>query len=179
MTVREEYTKRLLLHIDSVREYGRKLDLPESQLQKHDLSKWSDIEFEPYAKHFVGNGSAVDANNVAPDMAAAWLHHIHHNPHHWQHWIFPDGYNPPGSDLEDGVMEMPEKYALEMVADWHGASFAYTDSWNIADWLYENMLKITVHSTTALFLRGVLSDCGYADIVAMRRWNQELILEHA
>lgn len=46
------------------------------------------------------------------DFNIAWLHHIHNNPHHWNHWIIQND--------TDGVevIRMPEKYAKEMVADW-------------------------------------------------------------
>lgn len=65
--------------------------------------------------------------------------------------------------IENGVMEMPQHYALEMIADWMGASKTYTGSWDMSDWLAENMNKIRVHSKTAKYLREVLS--GLPDIV--------------
>ena len=167
------YTDRLVLHIESVREYGRGLGIDEAQLQIHDLSKWSPEEFEPYARFFVKDGSRVDDDDVPDGMVAAWLNHIHHNPHHWQYWIFPDGYNPKGSNLENGVMEMPQKYALEMVADWHGAGKAYTGSWDIQEWLIENMSRMTVHSETARYLREVLDSIGYGNVVWTQKWKHE------
>jgi hypothetical protein len=104
----------------------------------------------------------------------AWLHHLHHNPHHWQHWIFPDGYNPPGAKMENGVMRMPERYALEMIADWHGAGRVYQNSWDISDWLSDNMPRILVHSETASFLREGLGKLSYAEIVNNRKWKHEV-----
>jgi len=95
------------------------------------------------------------------------------NKHHWQHWIFPLGFAVPGSKLENGVAKMPPEYALEMIADWHGSSFAYTGDWDIQKWLYENMPKITLHSETADFVRGQLDNLGYADTVFIQRWAHE------
>ena len=162
----KQYEIRLRTHIEAVREIGRSCGLPEAQLQAHDLSKWSEEEFDPYARYFIdikggGSSEVLPTGHVPPDMARAWLHHIHHNKHHWQHWIFPDTYNPPGANLENGVMEMPEKYALEMICDWHGASYAYTDSFNIQDWLLDNVTKIVVHSNTARYLEGKLTAMDY------------------
>lgn len=162
----KEFTESLTAHIAFVREAGRKLGVPDEQLAVHDDSKWTDAEFSGYARHFHGGG--------APDeFSKAWLHHLHHNPHHWQHWIFPDGYSPRGSKVESGVVEMPQYYALEMIADWMGASRAYTGFWDMQKWLYENMPKIRLHSATADFLQAELDHLGYADTVYVQKFAHE------
>jgi hypothetical protein len=156
--VAEKYTETLTLHINSVVEAGEKLNVNYSQLAYHDDSKWSEIEFAGYALHFQGGG--------APDeFSRAWLHHIHYNPHHWQHWMFPDNYTPKGSKVENGIVEMPQNYALEMIADWMGASYAYTNSWDMTDWLVGNIPRIKVHSETAKYLSSVLLELGYKDVI--------------
>lgn len=147
-------------HIAFVQEAGVKIGVPPIQIFLHDMSKWSREEFPGYAMHFKGGG-------VPDAFSLAWLHHIHHNPHHWQHWIFSDGFTPKGSAVESGCVEMPQNYALEMVADWMGASMAYTASWDMADWLWKNIPKIRVHSRTAAYLQEVLDGLGYADVVNM------------
>jgi hypothetical protein len=154
-------------HIRFVQEAGRKLGVSEDQLHIHDNSKYSLDEFPAYAKHFKGGG--------APDeFAAAWLHHIHHNPHHHEHWRFTDGYTPKGSTVEKGCVFMPFKYALEMIADWMGASMAYTGSWDMRDWLNKNMGRIHVHSNTADYLRFELNRLGYGDIVYRQKFGHEI-----
>lgn len=153
-------------HIAYVREAGHKIGVPEAQLKTHDDSKWTKAEFPGYAKHFKGGGAPNE-------FATAWLHHIHYNPHHWQHWIYPDGYTPKGSNVESGVVEMPPNYALEMIADWMGASRAYTKSWDMKDWLWEHIPRIIVHSHTAEFLRHQLDFLGYADIVYVKYFANE------
>jgi hypothetical protein len=164
--VAEAFIESLNEHIAYVREAGKKIGVSEKQLEIHDDSKWTEAEFPGYARHFKGGG--------APDeFATAWLHHIHYNPHHWQHWIYPDGFTPKGSNVENGVVEMPANYALEMIADWMGASRAYTGSWDMKDWLWNHIPKITVHSKTAKFLRQELDHLGYADVVYMRRFANE------
>jgi len=163
----QDFIFSLNAHIAYVREAGEDIGVHQDQLKIHDNSKWSDAEFYAYAKHFHGGG--------APDLfASAWLHHIHLNPHHWQHWIYPDGYTPKGSNVENGIVQMPNIYALEMIADWMGASRAYTGSWDMKDWLWEHMPKIAVHSKTADFLRAQLDNLGYADIVWVQNFANEL-----
>lgn len=155
----KEYEKSLVNHIAWVQSAGKIIGVSDDQLSIHDQSKWTDEEFYAYAKHFNGGG--------APDkFAFAWLHHIHHNPHHWQHWIFSDGFTPKASKLvENGVLPMPEKYILEMIADWLGASREYTGSWNMADWLNDHLdpmkPKIILHPETKNLLDEILASIGY------------------
>lgn len=172
--VSDWYTKRLQIHIAYVQEAGRQLGVPDEQLARHDESKWSAAEFPAYAAYQYARAhkSAVTAE-VGNAFAAAWLHHIHHNPHHWQHWIFPDGFAPGAANAEAGVLPMPGHFALEMVADWMGASKAYTGSFDMTEWLSNNMPRIRLHSETADHIRGVLDALGYADVVYMQRWAHE------
>lgn len=164
--VQAAYRESLYDHIRFVREAGQQLGVPDRLLAIHDQSKFSEDEFVGYATHFHGGG--------APDLfATAWLHHIHHNPHHWQHWIFPDGFTPPDSSIENGVARMPLYYALEMIADWMGASMAYTASWDMQDWLHNNMPRITLHSETAMYVREVLDMLGYADVIYTQKFKHE------
>lgn len=156
----QAFLESLKTHILYVREAGELVHVASRLLNNHDLSKFTTSEFPHYACRFFG------ANDDPDGWAGAWLHHIHHNPHHWQHWIFPDGFTPQG-------VEMPYDYILEMVADWMGACRAYTGSWDMQYWLWKNMPKIRVHSRTALFLREVLDYLGYADVVYIRRFASE------
>ena len=168
------YTARLLLHLKCVREAGESIGVSSEQLAMHDLSKWSPEEFPAYAMRFGGDEPGQDQTFIADRFAVAWLHHIHHNPHHWQSWIFPDGFSPKGSSIVGGICEMPSRYALEMIADWAGSSVAYTGSPDMTGWLYDNMPKIHLHPTTADYLRGVLGGFGYADVVYGQQWGHEL-----
>lgn len=146
-------------HIFYVRQAGEKIGVPSAQLEIHDLSKFTIQEFPHYARSF--HGDRGDPNG----FAGAWLHHIHHNPHHWQHWIYPDGFTPKGSKVENGVVKMPPNYALEMIADWMGASYVYTGSWDMQKWLWDNIPRIILHSDTAEYVRQTLDMLGYADTV--------------
>lgn len=163
----KKHYEKLILHIRAVQAAGAALGVSPRQLEVHDLSKFSLDEFGSYAMHFEGGGAPVLFEN-------AWHHHLHHNPHHWQHWIFPDGFAMREGRSERGVLPMPRRYALEMVADWMGAGFAYAGSWDMSDWLRANLPKIVVHSQTAAYLRRVLTDIGYGEIVRDTRFKSEL-----
>lgn len=153
-TVGEEYAKRVLDHIIYVQEAGRRLGVDEAQLLSHDASKWSPEEFPGYALHFCGGGQPMR-------FAKAWNHHIHQNPHHWQYYLFADGFDLPGSGIIDGALMMLDNYALEMVADWMGASRAYTGSWDMSEWLDKNWAKIRLHPASRIYVADVLTEQGY------------------
>jgi len=123
-------------------------------------------EYPHYARQFHG-----DKGDPA-GFARAWLHHIHCNDHHWNHFLFSDGYSPYKSGIEpSGAMPMPVVCIREMVADWMGASKAYTGSWDMSEWLNDNLdlgspetSKIKLHAYTADILFDVLHSIGYRQI---------------
>ena len=164
-----DYRSSLQAHIFHVKQAADKiLGMIPELVANHDESKWGMDEFPYYARQFHGDKGDPDG------FARAWLHHIHHNPHHWQHWIFPDGFTPKGSSVENGVVEMPYRYTVEMVADWLGASMAYTNSWDMTDWLAANMSRITLHSRTAAFLRDILDNpLGLGDVAKFYTFANE------
>ena len=163
------YLDSLVKHIRYVREAGRRLGVLPRLLEWHDQSKFSLAEFPAAVeKYHMG-----DPNPGR--YAAAWLHHIHCNPHHWQHWIFPDGFTPKGSSVEAGVLKMPFSYILEMVADWMGSSMTYTGSWDMTEWLTQNMGRIRLHSRTAQEVRYLLAALDYPWAVVELPWAQERV----
>ena len=163
----DAYLESLISHITYVREAGQRLGVDIGLLEFHDESKFSDIEFLAAAEHWHGGAPNPDR------YARAWLNHVHRNPHHWQLWIFPDGFIPKGSSVERGVMEMHRSYALEMVADWMGSSMAYTGSWDMTGWLAGNMGRIRLHTKTAAYVREILAWLNYPDEVYMQPWAHE------
>lgn len=172
LTAEQAYLQTLLDHIKYVKKAGSiHFDLPWSILNIHDQSKFSREEFFPYAHYFFNeNGTNKNPEDrsdmVIYDFNIAWLHHLHHNNHHWQYWIFPDEYsNEKLVDMdimtESGVFKMHGIAVLEMLADWMGASKAYTGSWDLSEWLKSNMPRITVHPYTAEEIRIKLIDVDY------------------
>ena len=100
----------------------------------HDLSKFSPAEWGPYADYFYGGdwppysetpgewkrqlGDKWTKEWVQRRFDRAWLHHIHRNPHHWQHWVLREDSGATK------VLDMPYACILEMIADWFGAGRA-------------------------------------------------------
>ena len=87
---------------------------------KHDLSKYSPIEFSASAKHFQGNRSPIEAEKEDTGYSVAWLHHKGHNKHHWEWWT------DFGNNGEVIANRIPWKYVVEMVCDWVGAGQVYS-----------------------------------------------------
>lgn len=148
----EKYTESLEKHISAVQEAGNRLGVPFAQLKQHDASKWSMEELPYYARQFFGDKGDPQG------FAMAWLHHQNFNPHHWEHYITRSDHSNGASGAEDGCLPMPKKYALEMIADWLGASYVYTGSWNMDSWLAKNWEKIRLHSTTRNYVEKVLEE---------------------
>ena len=85
---------------------------------KHDMSKFSPIEFFESARYWTGTTSPITEAKKANGFSRAWLHHRGHNPHHWAYWT--DNYS---EGLTTYVM--PEKDFTEMVCDFLAAGRAY------------------------------------------------------
>lgn len=154
-----DHKESLEAHIAYVQEAGAKLGLPYALLSVHDESKWDFEEFVPYAYKFAKKEHHTDTLQD-PDHAFsyAWHRHMRLNPHHWQYWMFPDGYGAAG--VIDGCLAMPEIYAKEMVADWLGASRAYTGSYDMSGWLDVNYHsgRIRLHPMTKNYVDNLLRE---------------------
>lgn len=84
----------------------------------HDMSKFSWVEFWESVRYYQGDRSPINACKEDKGYSLAWQHHKGRNMHHYEYWT--DRY-------DDGTvaLEMPYKYALELVCDWLGAGRAY------------------------------------------------------
>jgi hypothetical protein len=88
------------------------------------------------------DGEIEDLPETLAAFDRAWLHHQHKNAHHWQHWCLRE-------DSGDAkVLEMPEHFAREMVADWMGAGRAITGRWEAVAWYEENKARIALAPAT-------------------------------
>ena len=76
---------------------------------RHDLSKYSPVEFLPGARNYQGFRSPNEVEREKLGYSPAWLHHKGRNRHHFEYW---NDYNPK----EKRVMpvKMPRKYVAEM-----------------------------------------------------------------
>lgn len=131
------YAGYIWRHKVAVYRAGRMLGVGRWQLICHDLSKLRRDEWGPYA-HFFNGGPhkpwaqvtsyekmhyydmawRSSAEGVREAFDRAWLNHQHRNPHHWQSWLLVEDSG------ERVLLEMPLKYAREMLADWMGAGMA-------------------------------------------------------
>lgn len=84
----------------------------------HDLSKYSPTEYLESVKYYQGNRSPIDACKEDKGYSEAWLHHKGRNKHHYEFW--QDNF-----DKGTVHLQMPFKYALELVCDYIGAGQAY------------------------------------------------------
>lgn len=100
------------------------------RLLVHDWSKFLPAEWTPYVHTFYAppiarrTGQTLEQYHAClaaekrerlAAFNAAWLHHIHWNPHHWQHHILHQ------DDGRTFVLVPPAVLADEMVADWLAA----------------------------------------------------------
>lgn len=105
------------------------------QILTHDLSKFKRDEFIPYARFFFGGGRGK------VEVRYSFRTHYCRNKHHWQHWILFDS---------DGVqvLEMPDKYIREMIADWWAAGMSKKGFVDLKEWYSANREKILLHTIT-------------------------------
>lgn len=56
------------------------------------------------------------------------------------------------------ALEMPERYAREMVADWMGAGRAITGRWEVAEWYAKTRQHIILHPETRALVERLISE---------------------
>lgn len=96
---------------------GVDMDAFNDVIREHDDSKFSEEEFEPYAKHF------YDEDDYSLEFDDAWEHHWMNNEHHPEHWLGQD---------------MPYIYILEMLCDWGSFSIAKRNFRELINYYYED-----------------------------------------
>ena len=120
----------------------------------HDLSKYDEQEYNGYDCWFYGVKD--ERPETKENFDKAWLHHIHNNPHHWQHWVL----------IEDDVLapkalKIPDIYLVEMVADWGSFAWRKKIPLELKEWYDSHKDKIIMHPESrnkAEKLIGVLID---------------------
>jgi len=121
----------------------------------HDWSKLRPSEFIPYANYFYegrenyeGYYKPSDTGDEAVDRA--WLSHQHLNPHHWQYWVLKE------DEGDVKALEMPKRYALEMICDWRGAGKAQGNGNNTREWYKKHKDKMILHPNTRKFIEDII-----------------------
>lgn len=136
-------------HKAYVYEYGRLLGLSRSQCLKHDLSKFSPVEFLESIKFYTGTSSPIDEAKRVQGYSMAWLNHKGKNKTHWEYWL--DKLSEGGEPVR-----IPRKYAYEIIADYHAAGKAYGQG-NYCegtqyDWWVKKIPHMKFHKETEKFL---------------------------
>jgi hypothetical protein len=140
--------KYLVRHKWYVLRAGLKYRVWWHQLVLHDWSKLTPSEWSGYANYFFNRDpklklfAEADQDTQKQAFYAAWNAHQKRNKHHWNYWV----------SLGDGgkttVLEMPERFVREMVADWAGASMAIRGFDDSINWYHVNRELIMLHPKT-------------------------------
>jgi len=139
-------------NLDTVRDLGEiEMVMFRTVVRKHDESKWYGAEYGPYDEYFYGEKDEEAFNR-------AWLHHIHNNRHHWQHWLLVNDDGKFGDGSKIVALEMPKVIALEMVADWWSFSWRSGNLEEVFGWYEEHKDGIILHPKTREFVEAVLGE---------------------
>lgn len=134
-------------------------------IDKHDESKYSLEEYDAYDTWFYKNQSSGSKGA----FNKAWLHHIHNNPHHWQHWVLieddPETVDGIKVDFGDNnrvtqitPIKMPDNYIMEMIADWWSFSWKSGNLFEIFDWYERHKATMKLHMETRNRVETVLNE---------------------
>lgn len=148
-----EYNTYIIEHVDNVKKAYFwlkdhniiKEDILD-QLNLHDASKYTDEEYKAYDDYFYG----TKTEKVKKDFDYAWLHHIHGNPHHWQHWVLVN------DDEGTYALEMPKEFVYEMICDWWSFSHKTGNLYEIFDWYKAHTKKMILHENTKKLVEEIL-----------------------
>ena len=157
-----EYDNYLLEHIENVQKGFRWMQehLPSlilddfdysNILYHHDNSKRQPKEYKAYDAYFYGRNKSFQ---VVQDFNYAWLHHLHHNPHHWQYWVLVN------DDPEEGTvaLEMPYEYIVEMICDWWSFSWKTGNLYEVFDWYDEHKERMILADRTKKLVERFLEE---------------------
>lgn len=115
----------------------------------HDASKDEVSEYNAYDNYFYGQKKTPE---VVEAFNLAWLHHIHRNPHHWQHWILINDEPNEG----EVILEMPYHYVIEMICDWWAFSWSKGKLTEIFSWYDAHKKYIKLHNNTRSIVEEIL-----------------------
>lgn len=118
------------------------------RIQAHDISKYSEEEYDAYDKYFYGKEKTAEIKEA---FNYAWLHHLHHNPHHWQHWVLIND--------DDGTqaLEMPEEYVIELICDWWSFSHKTGKLDEIFEYYKSHKANLIMHKNTKAMVEDILN----------------------
>lgn len=118
------------------------VDIRHQIVMGHDASKNTSEEYEAYDRYWYGGNKSY---KVVYEYDIAWLHHIHNNPHHWQHWVFFKHDDPMEAIT---TFEMPVNYIIEMICDWWSFGWESGNLHEIFTWYDDRKDYIKFHDKT-------------------------------
>jgi len=125
--------------------------IPMLNLIMHDMSKFNPVEFINYAKYYKISKDNKD------NFLKGWMHHQKRNKHHPEYWTTVGIF-----DWSNGSVPMPVVYVREWIADLQGASKEYTGSFDMNEWLKENIKRYDYcHQDTLFEFAFVLQELSY------------------
>ena len=136
---------------------------------RHDLSKYSPIEFWQGAKYYSGTHSPNETERGEKGYSIAWLHHKGRNRHHFEYWT---DYNP----VERKVLpvKMPVRYVAEMFCDRVAASKIYQGKKYTQSHPYEYFLR----GKGRRFIHEETSDLIESWLLMLKEKGEEYTLRH-
>lgn len=137
--------------VDNLPELFREVDRDamKTMFKSHDYTKDSPEEYAAYDRYFYGSDKSPQ---VIKEFQKAWLHHIHFNPHHWQHWVLIN------DDPDEGevILEMDYIFIIEMICDWWAFSWQKKNLREIFSWYDEHQEYIKLAPKTRETVENIL-----------------------
>jgi len=122
------------------------------KITEHDLSKFSQEEFIPYAEWFFGkygrkwdiwDGGITGKNDhekLYQNFQIAWEHHKNENQHHWENW----------TNAKENFPNEQSCHMVCMVVDWMAMGLEFGDT--AEEYYLKNKHKINIPETLQPFL---------------------------
>lgn len=108
-------------------------------IYSHDVSKHGKYEFD-YYRQWNYPATADEGNRSV--FNKGFLHHLHNNPHHWQHWTVL---------TEQNILtpiDIPNEYILEMISDWLSFSINENNINDLEKWYNNKRVDIKFTQVT-------------------------------
>lgn len=136
---------------------------------KHDMSKFSPVEFWESVRYYQGDRSPIDACKEENGYSMCWMHHKGRNTHHYEYW--QDDFDHGGKPL---VMPMDD--AIEMLCDFLGAGRAYMgDAFDYRKeydwWLKKRATGIAMHPAMQVFISRTLHWLSLYPVIPLDKWD--------
>ena len=136
---------------------------------RHDLSKYTPVEFVQGIKYYAGTYSPNETERKEKGYSSAWLHHKGRNKHHFEYWT---DYNP--AERRILPVKMPVRYVAEMFCDRVAASKIYQGKNYTEAHPYEYFMRGKANR----FIHDETSDLIESWLLMLKEKGEEYTLSH-